>query len=131
MIGYLGRTGYSRTENTNNIDEPHLHFGLQLIFDESQKEGNNEIWIDCYQLVQFLQLNRSETKRTRKQKNISEFLKCEIQQCPDRITAPFSVVLAARTAYQPHDQCHNADHRQQRNEQRQNAAYDCKHQCEK
>ena len=44
-------------------DEPHLHFGLQLIFDESQKEGNNEIWIDCYQLVQFLQLNRSETKK--------------------------------------------------------------------
>ena len=63
VIGYLGRTGYSRTENTNNIDEPHLHFGLQLIFDESQKEGNNEIWIDCYQLVQFLQLNRSETKK--------------------------------------------------------------------
>ena len=63
VIGYLGCTGYSRTENTNNIDEPHLHFGLQLIFDESQKEGNNEIWIDCYQLVQFLQLNRSETKK--------------------------------------------------------------------
>ena len=63
VIGYLGRTGYSRTENTNNIEEPHLHFGMQLIFDESQKEGNNEIWIDCYQLVQFLQLNRSETKK--------------------------------------------------------------------
>jgi len=43
VIGYLGRTGYSRTENTNNIDEPHLHFGIQLIFDESQKDGNNEI----------------------------------------------------------------------------------------
>ena len=28
VIGYLGRTGYSRTENTNNIDDPHLHFGL-------------------------------------------------------------------------------------------------------
>ncbi len=61
VIGYLGRTGYSRTENTNNIDEPHLHFGLQLIFDESQKEGNNEIWIDCYELVKFLAMNRSET----------------------------------------------------------------------
>ena len=46
VIGYLGHTGYSSTENTNNIAEPHLHFGLQLIFDESQKEGNNEIWID-------------------------------------------------------------------------------------
>ena len=71
VIGYLGRTGYSRTENTNNIDEPHLHFGLQLIFDESQKEGNNEIWIDCYQLVQFLQLNRSETKKDPETKEYS------------------------------------------------------------
>ena len=61
VIGYLGRTGYSRTENTNNIDDPHLHFGIQLIFDESQKEGNNEIWIDCYELVKFLAVNRSET----------------------------------------------------------------------
>ncbi len=63
VIGYLGRTGYSRTENTNNIDEPHLHFGLQLIFDESQKDGSNEIWIDCYQLTRFLSSHRSETIR--------------------------------------------------------------------
>ena len=68
VIGYLGRTGYSRTENTNNIDEPHLHFGLQLIFDESQKEGNNEIWIDCYQLVRFLSMNRSETIKNQETK---------------------------------------------------------------
>lgn len=61
VIGYLGRTGYSRTENTNNIDDPHLHFGLQLIFDESQKEGNNEIWVNCYELTKFLAMNRSET----------------------------------------------------------------------
>ena len=61
VIGYLGRTGYSRTENTNNIDQAHLHFGLQLIFDESQKEGNNEIWINCYELVKFLAVNRAET----------------------------------------------------------------------
>lgn len=60
VIGYLGRTGYSTTENANNIDTPHLHFGLQLIFDESQKEGNNEIWIDCYQLTNFLKMNQSE-----------------------------------------------------------------------
>ena len=52
VIGYMGRTGYSATEDVNNIDEPHLHFGIQLIFDESQKEGNSEIWIDCYQIVQ-------------------------------------------------------------------------------
>ncbi len=61
VIGYLGRTGYSAEENTNNIKQPHLHFGLQLIFDESQKEGNHEIWIDCYELSKFLAKNRSET----------------------------------------------------------------------
>ncbi|BBF41842.1 cell wall endopeptidase, family M23/M37 [Lachnospiraceae bacterium KM106-2] len=61
VIGYLGRTGYSKKENTNNIDTSHLHFGLQLIFDESQKEGNNEIWVDCYDLTRFLYANRCET----------------------------------------------------------------------
>ncbi len=63
VIGYMGRTGYSATENTNNIEQPHLHFGIQLIFDESQKEGNNEIWIDCYEIVKFLSQNRSETRK--------------------------------------------------------------------
>ena len=64
VIGYMGRTGYSRTENTNNIDESHLHFGLQLIFDESQKEGNNEIWVSCYELVKFLRQNQCLTEKT-------------------------------------------------------------------
>ena len=63
VIGYLGRTGYSTTENTNNIDESHLHFGIQLIFDESQKEGNHEIWIDCYELSKFLRQHQSETQK--------------------------------------------------------------------
>ena len=63
VIGYVGRTGYSTTENTNNIEVYHLHFGLQLVFDESQKESNNEIWVDCYNLVQFLYKNRSETAK--------------------------------------------------------------------
>jgi peptidoglycan LD-endopeptidase LytH len=61
VIGYLGRTGYSTNENANNITTPHLHFGMQLIFDESQKESVNEIWIDCYDLILFLYRNRSET----------------------------------------------------------------------
>lgn len=63
VIGYMGRTGYSKEENVNNIDEYHLHFGLQLIFDESQKEGNQEIWVDCYDLVRFLYKNRSEAAK--------------------------------------------------------------------
>ncbi len=60
VIGYMGRTGYSTKENTNNIETSHLHFGMQIIFDESQKDGNGEIWIDCYNLVRFLYKNRCE-----------------------------------------------------------------------
>lgn len=63
VIGYLGRTGYSRKENVNNINQYHLHFGLQLIFDESQREGKNQIWVDVYPLVRFLYQNQSETIR--------------------------------------------------------------------
>ena len=58
VIGYLGMTGYSDKENVNNINIPHLHFGLQLIFNASQKDGNGEIWIDVYELTKFLYRNR-------------------------------------------------------------------------
>lgn len=71
VIGYLGHTGYSTTENVNNIDTPHLHFGLQIIFDESQKEGNNEIWVSCYELTRFLYQNRSETVKNEETKEWS------------------------------------------------------------
>lgn len=60
VIGYLGMTGYSTKENVNNINVPHLHFGIQLIFDESQVDSPNEIWIDVYQIIEFLKKNRSE-----------------------------------------------------------------------
>lgn len=63
VIGYMGHTGYSVKENVNNIEVVHLHWGLQLIFDESQKEGNNEIWIDCYELTKFLYRNRSQVAK--------------------------------------------------------------------
>jgi len=69
VIGYLGRSGYSRKENVNNINKPHLHFGMQLIFDESQKEGLNEIWIDVYQIVRFLDRYRSEVKKDQESKD--------------------------------------------------------------
>lgn len=68
VIGYLGMTGYSRRENTNNINIPHLHFGLELIFDPSQKDSNSEIWIDVYALTQFLAKNRSEVVLCDKEK---------------------------------------------------------------
>ncbi len=63
VIGYLGMTGYSSRENVNNIDTPHLHMGIQLIFDESQKDGNGEIWIDCYEIVKLLSKNSSAVTR--------------------------------------------------------------------
>lgn len=71
VIGYLGHTGYSAKENVNNIKTPHLHFGLQLIFDESQKEGYNEIWVDCYALTKFLYRNRSKTVKNLETKEYS------------------------------------------------------------
>lgn len=60
VIGYMGHTGYSTKENVNNIETVHLHFGMQIIFDESQKDGNTEIWIDCFNLAKFLQKHTSE-----------------------------------------------------------------------
>ena len=60
VIGDMGRTGYSSKENTNNVEESHLHFGLELVFDESQKESDHEIWINCYELVKFLRRNQCE-----------------------------------------------------------------------
>lgn len=63
VIGYVGRTGYSTVENTNNITTNHLHIGLELIFDEAQKDGPNQVWIDLYELTKFLQQHRSPVVR--------------------------------------------------------------------
>ena len=63
VIGFMGRTGYSDKENTNNIETVHLHFGMQLVFDESQKECNSEIWIDVYNIVRLLASHRSSVKK--------------------------------------------------------------------
>ena len=62
LIGYMGRTGYSDRENVNNIETVHLHFGMQLIFDESQKECNSEIWVDVYDIVRLLDRHRSSIR---------------------------------------------------------------------
>ena len=62
LIGFMGRTGYSDRENVNNIQTVHLHFGMQLVFDESQKECNSEIWIDVYNIVRLLSSHRSTVK---------------------------------------------------------------------
>ncbi len=64
VIGFMGRTGYSDKENVNNIETVHLHFGMQLVFDESQKECLSEIWIDVYDIVRLLNRHRSSVKKT-------------------------------------------------------------------
>ena len=59
VIGFLGRSGYSTRENVDNISVPHLHLGLQIIF-----EGNeHEIWVDIYNLVRLLNKNRMPVYR--------------------------------------------------------------------
>ncbi len=63
LIGFMGRTGYSDRENTNNIETVHLHFGMELIFDESQKECLSEIWIDVYNIVRLLSSHRASHKK--------------------------------------------------------------------
>lgn len=64
LIGFMGRTGYSTHENVNNIETVHLHFGMELVFDEWQKECNSEIWIDVYDIVRLLSQHRSSVQRT-------------------------------------------------------------------
>ena len=64
VIGFMGRTGYSNRENVNNIETVHLHFGLELVFDESQKECNSEIWINVYDIVRLLSGHRSSVRKT-------------------------------------------------------------------
>lgn len=63
LIGFMGRTGYSDKENVNNIETVHLHFGMELVFDESQKECNSEIWIDVYNIVRLLNTHRASYKK--------------------------------------------------------------------
>lgn len=80
VIGYMGCTGYSTKENVNNIDTTHLHFGMQLIFDESQKETDSgEIWIDVYPIVRLLSRHRSAVARdveTKEYKRTYAFRDC-------------------------------------------------------
>ena len=64
LLGFMGRTGYSDKENVNNIQTVHLHFGMQLVFDESQKECNSEIWINVYDIVRLLSQHRSSLALT-------------------------------------------------------------------
>lgn len=73
----MGHTGYSAEENVNNIKTVHLHWGLELIFDEAQREAGNEIWIDCYQLSRFLAGNPSKVVKVGDTKEWVRFYEME------------------------------------------------------
>ena len=40
-----------------------MNYGMQLVFDESQKECNSEIWIDVYPIVRLLSQHRSSVEK--------------------------------------------------------------------
>lgn len=83
LIGFMGRTGYSDKENVNNIETVHLHFGMQLIFDESQKECNSEIWIDVYDIVRLLSSHRaSYQKQNGSWQRVYPFVDLDIEEFP-------------------------------------------------
>ncbi|NLD19921.1 MAG: polysaccharide deacetylase family protein [Clostridiales bacterium] len=77
VIGYTGQTGYSIKENVNNIDTPHLHFGLQLIFEEDAKDSPTQIWIDLFDIARLLSTHRCtvvEDKKTHEYKRKYPFI---------------------------------------------------------
>lgn len=80
VIGYMGHTGYSTKENVNNIEVTHLHWGMELIFDESQKESDNEIWIDVYPLTRFL---AKHTQPARKVEGTREWVRATGMKDPE------------------------------------------------
>ena len=83
LIGFMGRTGYSDKENTNNIETVHLHFGMELIFEESQKECNSEIWIDVYNIVRLLNSHRSSIRKTAEGwQRVYPFVDLDIEEFP-------------------------------------------------
>ena len=83
LIGFMGRSGYSDTENTNNIETVHLHYGIQLVFDESQKECLSEIWIDPYDIVRLLHSHRSSIRKTQSGwERVYPFVDLDIESYP-------------------------------------------------
>lgn len=81
LLGFMGRTGYSDKENVNNIETVHLHFGMQLVFDESQKECNSEIWIDVYDIVRLLSTHRSSIRKSERGfERVYPFVDLDIQE---------------------------------------------------
>lgn len=98
VIGYSGQTGYSAKANSNNIDSPHLHYGMQLIFDESKKDSSTQIWIDLYDITRLLSTHRADVV---KMENSYDF----VRKYPFIDNAP---EIAALTNQMPAQQPHTA-----------------------
>ena len=59
VIGYVGKTGYSKEENTEGISVPHLHFGIMLT-----DEKCGELWVDTYSVVGYLEEKKQTVRRS-------------------------------------------------------------------
>lgn len=70
VIGYVGRTGYSRKENVNRMVRSHLHLGLRLIFDESPEDSSDQIWVDLFAITRLL---KNHTSRVVKDPATNEY----------------------------------------------------------
>ncbi|MBS5874268.1 MAG: M23 family metallopeptidase [Clostridiales bacterium] len=106
VIGYLGATGYSTKEDNNGMTQPHLHIGLQLVFDESQKEGINQIWLNLYPLIELLNRNKATVVRDEESKEyyrkydiFDPAYPKELQEKP-KTTAPPVTTTQAQTTQQ-------------------------------
>jgi hypothetical protein len=56
---------------------------MQLVFDESQKECNSEIWIDVYDIVRLLSGHRSSVQGTQTGwQRVYPFVDLDIQSYP-------------------------------------------------
>ena len=84
LLGFMGRTGYSDKENVNNIETVHLHFGIQLVFEESQKECLSEIWINAYHIVRLLNEHRSSYRKVNGQwERVYPYRDLDVEQFPE------------------------------------------------
>lgn len=84
VIGYSGQTGYSAKKNTNNIDTPHLHYGLQLVFEEAKKDSPTQIWIDLYDITRLLSKHRADVKKVENSKEFTrKYAFSELSQIKD------------------------------------------------
>ncbi len=59
VIGYVGQTGYSLKENTDNMDTPRLHYGMQILADKKTGSSLSKTWIDLYAITQLLENHRA------------------------------------------------------------------------